>query len=186
MVALLERETFGTSRLMEFFTEKEIRMQIGHGRERWPVALTKELLDNALDACESAGVAPRIEVAVEPDAVTVQDNGPGLPLAALKGSLDYTQRVSTNTYYVSPTRGQLGNALKTVWTAPFVADGERGCVEVSTGGQRHTVGITVDRIAQVPDLCLTSEPDAGARTGTLVRLHWPGIASPDYSRVDGR
>jgi DNA topoisomerase VI subunit B len=108
----------------------------------------------------------------------VEDNGPGLPVETLTGSLDYTQRVSTNTYYVSPTRGQLGNALKTVWAAPFVATGgQRGRVEVLASGQRHTVDVTLDRIAQAPRLRLTSEPDTRVTSGTLVRLHWPGIAS---------
>ncbi|MBD3343290.1 MAG: hypothetical protein GF353_29610, partial [Candidatus Lokiarchaeota archaeon] len=50
----LNRTTFETSREMEFFTEKELRMQIGFSKEKWPVALVKELVDNSLDACESA------------------------------------------------------------------------------------------------------------------------------------
>lgn len=174
----LQREVFSTSRLLEFFTEKELRMQIGHAPERWPLALVKELVDNALDACERAGVAPTISVAVDEDGLTVQDNGPGLDPEVLRGSLDYTQRVSTNTYYVSPTRGQLGNALKTVWAAAFVATGgQYGRVEVAARGQRHTVEVTLDRIAQEPRLDLTSEPDASVQNGTLVHLCWPGIAS---------
>ena len=52
----LERTTFETNRELEFFSEKELSMQIGHGRDLWPVALTKELIDNALDACETAGI----------------------------------------------------------------------------------------------------------------------------------
>ena len=55
---VLQRTAFSTSRMMEFFTEKELRMQLGMDRWHWPVALTKELIDNALDACEVAGVAP--------------------------------------------------------------------------------------------------------------------------------
>src|SRR5262245_36418521 len=112
--ATLERTTFSTSRVLEFFTERELQMQIGHARQLWPVALVKELIENALDACEDAGVPPVIEITVEPDAVSVRDNGPGLPAATLAKSLDFTLRVS----------------LKCVWAAPFVADGERGLVEV--------------------------------------------------------
>jgi len=52
-----KRETFTTSRLLEFFTEKELTMQIGFSRPGWAIALLKELIDNALDACEGAGVA---------------------------------------------------------------------------------------------------------------------------------
>ena len=75
--ATLERQTFTTNRTLEFFTEKELQMQIGHGRALWPIALLKELIDNALDACEQVGIASEIEVRVEPDVVTVRDNGPG-------------------------------------------------------------------------------------------------------------
>jgi Holliday junction resolvase RusA-like endonuclease len=85
--ATRERMTFTTSRLLEFFTVKELQMQIGHDRNWWPTALVKELIDNALDACETAGIAPEIAVTVEPDAVSVGDNGPGLPRATLGRSL---------------------------------------------------------------------------------------------------
>jgi hypothetical protein len=54
----LARTTFETSRLLEFFTEKELQMQIGHPKAAWPIALAKKLIDNALDVCETANVAP--------------------------------------------------------------------------------------------------------------------------------
>ncbi len=69
-------------------------MQLGHSRTMWPIALLKELLDNALDAAELAGVAPRIGVTLTPDAFSVQDNGSGLPEETLVRSLDYLVRVS--------------------------------------------------------------------------------------------
>jgi DNA topoisomerase VI subunit B len=90
----LDRTTFQMSRLFEFFSEKELQMQIGFAMGGWPIALLKELIDNALDACETAGIRPEIEVTLEPDALSVQDNGPGLPTATLDRSLDYLVRVS--------------------------------------------------------------------------------------------
>jgi DNA topoisomerase VI subunit B len=79
------------------------------------------LIDNALDACESApGGAPEIVVTLEPDAMTVADNGPGIPDHVIDRSLDYHIRVSDKKHYVAPTCGQLGNALKCIWGAPFV------------------------------------------------------------------
>jgi len=38
----------------------------------------KELMDNALDACEEAELAPSIAIAVSPGAITVRDNGTGI------------------------------------------------------------------------------------------------------------
>ncbi len=176
MTATLQRSTFSTSRALEFFSEKELQMQIGRSPRLWPIVLLKELVDNALDACEQAGIAPEITVTVDPDCVTVQDNGPGLPLDTLRASLDYMVRVSNKSHYVSPTRGAQGNALKTVWAAPFVMCGERGRVEVAAHGHRHTITVQMNRIKQEPVPLLVSERDAFVQNGTLVRIHWPEIA----------
>jgi DNA topoisomerase VI subunit B len=174
------------SRVLEFFSEKELQLQIGFPVGGWPIALLKELIDNALDACETAGMLPDIEVTLEPDAVSVQDNGPGLPASTLERSLDYLVRVSDKTHYVSPSRGQLGNALKCVWAAPYVVHGEAGSVEVTTGGVRHHLSVTLDRIAEQPRLHHDQEPDGFVKTGTLVKLCWPNVASfLSVSSTDG-
>lgn len=173
----LDRTPFTTSRLLEFFTEKELTMQIGHPQYLWPLALVRELIDNGMDACENAGASPAIRLIVQPDAVAVADNGPGLPPDVLEQSLDYSVRVSDKSYYVSPTRGQLGNALKCVWAAPFVADGASGRVEVVTRGERHVIDVTLDRIAQTPHVRHERLPSDGlVKRGTSVRLHWTKIA----------
>jgi DNA topoisomerase VI subunit B len=172
----LQRTTFQVSRELEFFTEKELELQIGHGREWWPVAVLKELVDNALDACEAADVLPMIEVKVEQDRFSVRDNGPGLPAETLARSLDYLKRVSDKLFYVSPTRGQLGNALKVVWAAPFVAQGDEGRVEVWTQGTRHEVTVRLDRLAQRPVIAHEVEEGGFVRNGTLVQVHWPDSA----------
>jgi hypothetical protein len=58
----LERPTFAASRLIEFCSEKELP---GTPVKDWPVYLFKELVDNALDACEEAGWAPEICINVK-------------------------------------------------------------------------------------------------------------------------
>ena len=154
-------------------------MQIGHARPLWPIALLKELIDNSLDACESAGISPVIEVVIEDEAFGVRDNGQGLPERTLAGSLDYLKRVSDKALYVSPSRGQLGNALKTVWAAPYVAHLEtqgEARVEVWTQGKHYTVLVSLDRIAQQPDIQLLPEEDETVKTGTFVKVHWPNLA----------
>ena len=52
------------------------------------------MIDNALDAADNAGIAPVLSIELSGDFFTVADNGPGLPLAMLEGSLDYSARVS--------------------------------------------------------------------------------------------
>ncbi len=174
--ATLQRETFSTSRLLEFFTEKELSMQIGLPKPGWAIALLKELIDNALDACERADVPPDIDVRIEDDVVSVRDNGPGLPADTLRGSLDYSIRVSDKSHYVSPTRGQLGNALKCLWAAPYVINGDRGVVEVHVNGRAYVVTVELDRIAQRPDGRI-DETDSEVKNGTLIKFGWPEIAS---------
>jgi len=61
----LARTTFETSRLLDFCSEKELTAQTGHDRDEWPLVALKELLDNALDACEEAGMPPEIHVKVD-------------------------------------------------------------------------------------------------------------------------
>src|SRR5262245_40053959 len=99
--AILTRTTFEMSRALEFFTERELQMQFGFSRALWPIARTKELVDNALDACETAGVSPEITVRLDGSTQTVHDNGPGLPATTLQRSLDYLVRVSDKAHYVS-------------------------------------------------------------------------------------
>src|SRR6516162_4126308 len=171
----VQRSTFVTSREMEFCNRKELAMQIGHDQRCWPLALLKELIDNSLDACESAGIAPEISVDLRSDSFCVADNGPGLPEATLRKSLDYTVRVSDKSFYVSPTRGQLGNALKCLWAAPFVVDGQQGTVEVSAHGRKHCILVTLDQIARKPDLQLRSQHH-GIKNGTHIKAYWPNLS----------
>jgi Protein of unknown function C-terminus (DUF2399) len=95
-------------------------------------------------------------------------------------------RVSDKAYYVSPSRGQLGNAFKCLWALPYVLSGYRqhGQVDVCTSGVRYEVRVSVDHIAQRPVLTLTPVPDPQVKSGTAVMIHWPLIASYRYGTPD--
>ena len=156
--ATLARETFRTSRLLEYFSEKELTLQTGHEPERWAEVVVKELIDNALDACEEAGTLPEITLAIDKHTISVQDNGPGLPGSVIDSILDYSVRASSNDAYISPTRGAQGNVLKTVVAIPYVLSGcQHGAISITSKGQRHRIVVTVDRIAQEPTIQPTVE-----------------------------
>ena len=144
----LERTTFRTSRLMDFCSEKELTAQTGHQPEAWPLVVLKELIDNALDACEEAGVAPEVSVKVDDTGITVTDNGPGIPETVIEDILDFSIKVSSREAYIAPDRGAQGNAWKTLIAMPFVLDGEFGAVEIATSGVRHRIEFRVDTIRQ--------------------------------------
>ena len=172
MSALLQRETFTTSRLLDFFSVKELTAQIGHGRDVWPLVAVKELIDNSLDACEDQDIAPMIEVSVSEAGITITDNGPGIPPETVARLLDYSVRVSSREAYVSPTRGAQGNALKTIVAMPFVLDGEAGAVTIAARGIEHRITCRVDRLRQEP-VIEHEQIAAIVKNGTTVTVEWP-------------
>jgi DNA topoisomerase VI subunit B len=170
--ATLQRTTFRTSRLLEYFSEKELRVQTGHDPERWPEVIVKELLDNALDACEEANVLPEIAVTVTLEGgITVADNGPGLAADVVRSVVDFAMKVSSRDHYISPTRGQQGNALKLVCAIPFVlSDGNPEPVIIRSRGTRHMITVALDRIAGEPAIRHETAEDDSVRNGTSVEV----------------
>lgn len=176
----LQREIFETSRELEYFSEKELRGQIGHDKNFWPMVILRELIDNSLDACEKTGTAPLIEVNITDHEMTVQDNGSGIPLDIIRKSQDYSKRISDKAYYVSPTRGQMGNALKVIYAFPFVTNPMNpGFVEIGSHGEMHHISITVDRIAGRP--VMTDKVTPFVRNGTFVRINSTSLLPSETS-----
>ena len=174
-VARLDRTTLRTSRLLDFCSRKELIAQTGHQPEAWPLVVLKELVDNALDACEEASTEPMIAVQVNETGIAVSDNGPGIPGGTIEAVLDFTIRVSSREAYVAPDRGAQGNALKTIVAMPFVLDGERGRIEVVANGVRHRITFGVDPIRQEPVIDHQTTEVDGRRRGTTGRLvYFPG------------
>jgi DNA topoisomerase VI subunit B len=171
----LDRATFSTSRLLDFCSRKELVAQTGHQPEAWPLVIIKELVDNALDACEEAGTAPAVRIRVDDAGITVTDNGPGIPAETIEGVLDFSIRVSSREAYVAPDRGAQGNALKTIVAMPFVVDGSIGAIEVAAHGVRHRITFAVDPIRQEPAITHDRDPD-DRKKGTEIRVIWPDSA----------
>jgi hypothetical protein len=73
--SILKRATFRTSRLLDFASEKELVAQAGHQKNAWRLVILKELVDNAIDACEEAAVAPVITVTVDDLGSLAQSSG---------------------------------------------------------------------------------------------------------------
>jgi hypothetical protein len=177
--ARLERVAFKTPRLLDFVGQRELVAQTGHAVADWPPMILKELADNGIDACEEAEQAPviTIDVSTAPRtaAITVSDNGPGIPSDTVDGILDYTVRVSSREAYVSPSRGAQGNALKCLVALPYALDGQVGETRIESRGVAHRIVFTADRIRQEPRLHRTLSRSA-VKTGASVSIGWPDSA----------
>jgi DNA topoisomerase VI subunit B len=176
----LSRVPFTVSRLMEFCTRRELVNQTGHDYPQWPLVVLKELIDNALDACEEAGIAPVISITVALGSIVVEHNGPGIPAKTIDRVLDYSIRVSSREAYVSPTRGAQGNALKTVLAMAFVLDEERhgeeacGKTTIEAHGIAHHIEFAVDHIRLEPKITrITTPSPVVVGTKITVRMAQP-------------
>lgn len=169
----LERTTFEVSRASEYFDAKRLSSVTGMPQTEFASVCLKELVDNALDAAEVAGVEPEIGIDVEVDDATIQmtvsDNGPGIPPEVVKRVLDYAVFVSDKAAYRSPTRGAQGNALKTVIGIPY-ALGSREPLIVKARGVRHSIAPWVDPAGGV-HFDYSSMPEI--TEGTTVSLTMP-------------
>jgi len=126
-------------RAREYFEPDELALTTGVGRERFKEAILKELVDNALDEAEKMN-EPIIEITDGPF-LTVQDNGPGADVKDLLDKvLDFSVRASSKLAWKRPTRGYLGNALKTIFGMAHVLAPEKPVV-LESRGLRATVTV---------------------------------------------
>src|SRR5262249_34187232 len=192
MPPTFERTTATLSRAAEYFIDRELVSMTGQPRERFGAVVVKELLDNAIDACEdkqaleaytATGETPQVQVCwqASPDAdlatLTVADNGVGILPSTVTSILDFDTRTSDKAIYRSPTRGAQGNAFKTILGIPY-ALGIRAPLVIEARGVRHTNTVSVDPAGNVHvrhDTTAIAE-----RAGTRVMLTLPAVhADPD-------
>jgi DNA topoisomerase VI subunit B len=182
---VLERQTFRTSRLLDFCSERELVKQIGHPVDHWPLVILKEIVDNAIDAAEEANIAPTIRAAVASGEIIIIDNGPGIPSEVVADILDFSVRVSSREAYASPTRGAQGNALKTIVAMGFALDGSKGETVIESRGIAHRITFRVDQVRQEPKIDHVQEPSS-VKNGTRITVRWPVCACSKLGFVKSR
>ena len=178
-----DRTTFDTPRLSEYFSARELTTLTGQPAGRFAAVVQKEIADNALDAAESANVAPELsfEIQTSPDLLTisVSDNGPGISPELIEKILDFSIRVSDKAAYRSPTRGAQGSALKTVIGIPHAMGGQAPVV-IEARGVRHEVRAWLDL---ANELHVTHDEGRSARRdGTRVSVSIPA-EHQDYDPI---
>jgi hypothetical protein len=171
---LLERPAIRTSRFADFCGLEELTKQCGHDKEDWIHVIAKELIDNALDACEDLNIAPVISVEVTEDyKIIITDNGPGLPDDTIAGVIDFGVRVSSREAWVSPSRGQQGNALKCVIAMGFALTGTCGTTLIESHGLAREIVFQMDRVRRTPTILPLVISSSNVKTGTRITVHWP-------------
>jgi len=174
MSAKLERTTFSASRAAEYVEASQLQAVTGQAKPNFAGVVIKELADNALDACEEAGVAPKVGIEVTRTggemAIVVSDNGTGVPPKTVRDALDFSVRVSDKAAYRSPTRGAQGNALKTVFGIP-PALGSLEPVVVEARGLRHEIRVWKDPAGELRVQC--DDTASPVEVGTKVALAVP-------------
>ena len=168
----MSRTALSFSRDLEFVSRTELTKRMGCHPGLWLRATLKELIDNALDACEEAGVAPEITVSTGDHEISVTDDGPGMPPALVDRLCDRSRRTSAREAYAAPDRGSQGNALQTLMCLHFGFGLDAAGIMITSRGVRHVIDLRVNRLAQSVEL-EHAVTDCPAEPGTCVRLAWP-------------
>ncbi|MEE6177669.1 ATP-binding protein [Mycobacterium sp. 050134] len=180
----MKRTVFATPRAAEFLELQALQVQTGQPVDAFGRVVVKELLDNALDAAESAGRAPVIEIEIETEDssevafVTVTDNGAGITPQTVAGVCDFTVLASDKARYRGPTRGAQGNALKTLLGIP-AALGIDSPVIIDSEGMHHAVRIRTDGAG---DVVVEHDTGPGRDEGTSVTVPPPAYLDTDVYR----
>jgi hypothetical protein len=176
----LNRKHFEISRAAEYFDAKELQAQTGQPAHKFGEVVIKELIDNALDACESAGINPVIQIGIattkDSMRICVSDNGTGISEAVINSILNFDTRTSDKAAYKAPTRGAQGNAFKTIIGIPHALGG--GLVTIDSQGLRHTIKANANPAGTIDiDHKITQIAD---RAGTAVYVDIPIMAAWPY------
>jgi hypothetical protein len=175
--ARLQRVAFRTDRVSEFVGQRELTAQLGHSVEYWPLVIAKELADNSIDSCEESEIAPEVTISVSTASgeIIVADNGPGFPAKTIGDVIDFNSRTSARESYVSPSRGQQGNALKCIIAMAFALDGTRGVTVIESREEAHGIIFEMDRVRRSPRI-LRKIASSDVKNGTRITVRWPASA----------
>ncbi|GJM44918.1 MAG: DNA topoisomerase VI subunit B [Gemmatimonadota bacterium] len=165
----------------EFFTKN--RHLLGFDSPTKALLTTvKEAVDNALDACEEAGILPDLFVEVRPTAenrfrITVEDNGPGIMKAQIPrifGKLLYGSKF----HRLRQSRGQQGIGISAAGMYGQLTTGKPVVIESRTGPRKtaHRFELVIDTLKNEPVIRKDTEADWGDRpSGTRVEIELEGV-----------
>lgn len=158
--------------ISEFFAKN--RHLLGFDNPKKALLTTiKEAVDNSLDACEEAGILPRVEVIAKQVGedrfeVTVEDNGPGIlksQIPNIFGKLLYGSKF----HHLKMARGQQGIGISAAGMYGLLTTGKSIRVTSRTAANKpaHYYELQIDTKTNRPDIIkddeVEFEPDHGTR-----------------------
>ena len=163
--------------ISEFFTKN--RHLLGFDNPRRALLTTiKEAVDNSLDACEEAGIAPDLVIEVKPIpnqpdrfTVCVRDNGPGIvrkQIPNIFGKLLYGSKF----HRLKMSRGQQGIGISAAGMYGQLTTGRPVRITscISPKKPAHYYEVTIDTQKNQPRVQKDEEIDWGNGHGTMVEI----------------
>jgi len=137
---------FGRRASLNYLTAKGLEAQTGLTREWFPYVVAKELIDNALDACEWVS-QPRVSVRAyseESLKITVSDNGTGLSQEDIDSIRECFHIIPSTKYFQrTVTRGALGNAWACLLGIAYTTSGPGASIHASIRSSKASANLTV-------------------------------------------
>jgi len=159
----------------EFFAKN--RHLLGFDNPRKALLTTvKEAVDNALDACEEAGILPKVEISIEQHSethfrVSVRDNGPGIvkkQIPSIFGQLLYGSKF----HRLRMSRGQQGIGISAAGMYGLLTTGQPVKIisRTSPRAATHYYELQIDTRKNRPVIIRDDQVDWDARHGTQVDI----------------
>jgi DNA topoisomerase-6 subunit B len=176
--------------ISEFFTKN--RHLLGFDNPRRALLTTvKEAVDNALDACEEAGILPEIVVEIRQEAedrfhVSVRDNGPGIvkdQIPKIFGKLLYGSKF----HRLRQSRGQQGIGISAAGMYGLLTTGKPVVITSRTNRRRpaHHYEVAIDTRKNRPEVLKDLQVDwEGNSHGTQVEITLEGAYAGGRRSVD--
>jgi DNA topoisomerase-6 subunit B len=150
----------------------------------------KEGVDNALDACEEAGILPdvRVEIRQISDTrfrIAIEDNGPGIVKAQVPkifGSLLYGSKF----HRLRQSRGQQGIGISAAGMYGLLTTGKPVIITTRTGPRKkaHHFELVIDTKKNEPKVTIDTEVEWRPDHGTRVEIELEGAYRGGQHSVD--
>jgi DNA topoisomerase-6 subunit B len=175
--------------ISEFFTKNRHLLGFDNPQKALLTAI-KEAVDNALDACEEAGILPEIRVEINQLAedrfrILVQDNGPGIvknQIPKIFGKLLYGSKFHT----LKQARGQQGIGISAAGMYGQLTTARPICItsRIGKGRPAHYYEIQINTVKNTPEVIHDKMADWEVDHGTRVEIELQAVYKKGRRSVD--